>query len=90
MVDSWRDRAARRQRTMNAHDIAPRRAQRPIWPEPAIADRIVWEHDGEQPLTTVATAYPTRLVLVHLPDDRWPTLGVWLAAEAVERVSKDA
>lgn len=46
----------------------------------------MWEVDGEELVRTVATAFTTRLVLVHLNDARWPTLGVWLSPGDVRRL----
>ena len=86
MVDSWAERADRHQTILNARAIPARRAQRALHPEPAIEARIVWEVDGEELVRTVATAFTTRLVLIHLSDARWPTLGVWLSPGDVRRL----
>lgn len=86
MVDSWTQRAARYQRILNGLPIPPRRLQRDLWPEVHVQARIVWEHDGEQLVNTVAYAYTTRAALVRLADDRQPTLGAWLLPGDVRRV----
>lgn len=86
MIDSWAERAGRHQAILNAHAIPARRAQRTLHPEPTVEVRLVWERDGEELVRAVATAFTTRLALVRIADDRWPTLGVWLHPDDVRRL----
>lgn len=56
MADSWQGRAARQQAILNAQEIRPRRLQRELHPEVPVRARIVWDHEGEQTIETVAIA----------------------------------
>jgi hypothetical protein len=47
--------------------------------------RIMWEHDGEEPIDTVAMGWTGRNVYVRLPDPRYRFAAVWLDASDVKR-----
>lgn len=75
-VDRW-------QKIRNARPIPERRLQ--TSGHILVRARIVWEHDGEQWIDTVAFAWTSRLVLVQLVDQRYLFRGVWLDPSDVER-----
>lgn len=51
----------------------------PVWA------RLVWEHDGEERIETVAISWHGRIVRVQMRDDRWTPGQVYLNAEDVRR-----
>jgi hypothetical protein len=53
-------------------------------PVPVVA-RIVWEHDGEEFIETVAAGWSGQNVYVRLPDRRYRLTSVWLDAADVRR-----
>ena len=76
-----------RQQITNGRPIPERRRQRDLPAPVAVVARIVWERDGPELVTTRARAWSGRDVLVDVRDVRHPTLGVWLDAADVTRVS---
>jgi hypothetical protein len=50
-----------------------------------ITARIVWEHDGEEFIETVAAGWSGQNVYVRLPDRRYRLTSVWLDAADVTR-----
>jgi hypothetical protein len=55
-------------------------------PVPVVA-RIVWEHDGEERIETVALGGSNGDTYVRLPDRRWRFTSVWLDASDVRRLN---
>jgi hypothetical protein len=53
-------------------------------PVPVVA-RIVWEHDGEERIETVALGWTASDVYVRMPDRRYNRTAVWLDASDVKR-----
>jgi hypothetical protein len=47
--------------------------------------RIVWEHDGEEHIETVALGWTGQHAYIRLPDPRYRFTAVWLRAEDVKR-----
>jgi hypothetical protein len=47
--------------------------------------RIVWEHDGEEHLETVALGWIGQHAYIRLPDPRYGFTAVWLDATDVRR-----
>jgi hypothetical protein len=50
-------------------------------PVPVVV-RIVWEHDGQEHLETVALGWTGRRAYIRLPDPRYRFTAVWLNASA--------
>ena len=53
-------------------------------PVPVVA-RIVWEHDGEEHIETVALGWTGQHAYIRLPDPRYRFTAVWLDAADVTR-----
>lgn len=53
-------------------------------PVPVVV-RIVWEHDGEEHVETVALGGTGQHAYIRLPDPRYRFTAVWLDASDVER-----
>ena len=53
-------------------------------PVPVVA-RIVWEHDGEEHIETVALGWTGQHAYIRLPDPRYRFTAVWLDATDVRR-----
>ena len=53
-------------------------------PVPVVV-RIVWEHDGEEHIETVALGWTGQHASIRLPDPRHRFTAVWLRAEDVSR-----
>jgi hypothetical protein len=53
-------------------------------PVPIVA-RVVWAHDGEEYIDTVAAGWSGQNVYVRLPDPRYRLTSVWLNAADVRR-----
>jgi hypothetical protein len=49
--------------------------------------RIVWEHDGEEHIETVALGWTGQHAYIRLPDPRYRFTAVWLDASDVKRIS---
>lgn len=73
---------AGRQRILNARAIPTRYTS--CDPVPVRA-RLHWADDGEETITTIATAWTTPLVLIQVNDSRAVTRGVWVPARDVTR-----
>ena len=56
-------------------------------PVPVVV-RIVWEHDGEEHIDTVALGWTGQRAYIRLPDPRYRFTAVWLRAEDVKRRSR--
>ncbi|WP_152190717.1 hypothetical protein [Georgenia satyanarayanai] len=82
---AWDAHAAVWQCVLNEQRIPHRRAQRSCDLPVPVTARLVWEHDGEEHLETVAWAWTSRSVLVEVHDRRRQTIGVWLPARDVRR-----
>jgi hypothetical protein len=54
-------------------------------PVPVVA-RIVWEHDGEEHIETVALGWIGQHAYIRLPDPRYRFTAVWLDASDVRRL----
>jgi hypothetical protein len=53
-------------------------------PVPVVV-RIVWEHDGEERIDTVALGWTDKNAYIRLPDPRYRFTAVWLDASDVTR-----
>ena len=53
-------------------------------PVPVVV-RIVWEHDGEEQIETVALGWTGQHAYIRLPDSRYRFTAVWLDAADVTR-----
>ena len=53
-------------------------------PVPVII-RVVWEHDGEEHIETVALGWTGQRAYIRLPDPRYRFTAVWLDAADVKR-----
>lgn len=82
---AWDAHATQWQPLLNERPIPARRAQVSCDVPIAVTARLVWEHDGEERLDTLAWAWTRGAVLVELHDRRRQTIGVWLPARDVRR-----
>ena len=55
-------------------------------PVPVVV-RIVWEHDGEERVETVALGWTGQHAYIRLPDPRYRFTAVWLDASDVKRIN---
>mgnify|MGYP003445444814 CR=1 FL=1 len=55
-------------------------------PVPVVV-RIVWEHDGEEHIETVALGWTGQHAYIRLPDPRYRFTAVWLDASDVKRIN---
>jgi hypothetical protein len=53
-------------------------------PVPVVV-RIVWEHDGEEHIETVALGWTGQRAYIRLPDPRYRFTAVWLNVTDVKR-----
>lgn len=74
-----------RQTITNEREIPALELQRPLNDLPVRA-RIDWLHDGTEYINTVATDWYDGIILVQIFDRRYPTHGVWLDLNDVERI----
>jgi hypothetical protein len=71
------------QRILN--DTGAREPEHALDPPVPIVARIVWEHEGEQHIETIALGRTCRDVYVRIPHPRYQFTAVWLNAADVKR-----
>ena len=55
-------------------------------PVPVVV-RIVWEHNGEEHIETMALGWTSQHAYIRLPDPRYRFTAVWLDASDVKRIN---